>query len=161
EVLRCREVGVDGGCVAGDGEESLRLGGVGVHIDIHDPDGSGVGAEQGGEDVDAGRLPGSVGSEQSEHLAPVDLEIESVEDGLRAERLAHAGEGDCGMLGFVRRPCASVPWQRRAVGSARCCSGDVAIGHGCVPSREVSLWRHLCMSKTVYDSNTQYTTYTI
>src|SRR5699024_12060429 len=73
EVLRCREVGVDGGWLAGDGEESLRLGGVGVHIDIHDPDGAGVGAEQGGEDVDAGRLLGSVAAEQGEHLAPVDL----------------------------------------------------------------------------------------
>ena len=46
------------------------------------------------EDLDRGRLPGAVGAEQADHLAPAHLELDAVEDVVRAVAHAQLAHGD-------------------------------------------------------------------
>ncbi|CAM5578852.1 hypothetical protein SVIOM342S_02120 [Streptomyces violaceorubidus] len=60
------------------------------------PDLSAVGADEGGEDLDRGGLAGAVRSEQREHGPGRDAQVDAVEDGLVAVRLAQTHSGDGG-----------------------------------------------------------------
>src|SRR5207302_10584137 len=56
------------------------------------PDLAGVGFEEAGDDVEQGRLAGTVGADQAEDLAVVDREADVVDRLHPAEALAHATE---------------------------------------------------------------------
>jgi hypothetical protein len=59
-----------------------------------DAQGARVGLDQGREDLDDRGLAGAVGAEQGEDRPLGDVEIDAVEDDVRAERLAQAGGQD-------------------------------------------------------------------
>jgi hypothetical protein len=71
----------------------------GDHVVAGDTDGAGIGGEQGGQDVDHGRLAGAVGPEQGEHDAGRDVEVDAAQDMVVLERLVKPGDLNCREMG--------------------------------------------------------------
>ena len=71
-------------------EVALAAGG----IVAENRDGAGVGAAVALEDLDQGRLAGAVGSEQGEHLAAGDGQVDAVERDVAVVGLAEASHPD-------------------------------------------------------------------
>jgi hypothetical protein len=94
QVLLAGQQTVDRGELAGDADrlpDPVRVRG---EIVSGDRDGAGVGGDQGGEDVDGGRLAGAVRAEQGEDGALGNVQVDAVEHDLVAEGLAQAGGRD-------------------------------------------------------------------
>ena len=79
EVLAGGEAFVDGGVLAGEPDaaaDALRVLG---HVDPVDRGPPGVRRDERGQDPDGGRLAGAVRSEDAEHRARLDLEVEAAQ----------------------------------------------------------------------------------
>ena len=94
EVLLAGEQVVDGGELAGDADRGAYRVGVLGQVVTGDPDLAGVGADQGGQDLNRGRLAGAVGTEQGEDRSVGDGQVDAVEHYLVAVRLPQAGHHD-------------------------------------------------------------------
>lgn len=95
-VLLAGDQPVDGGELPGDadrGTHAVRGGGDGMarHLGL-----AAVGGDERGEDLDGGGLAGAVRPEQGEHGSGRDVQIDAVEDGVVAVRLAQTDGGDRG-----------------------------------------------------------------
>ncbi len=95
-VLLAGDQAVDGGELPGDPDRGpyrlrVRREVVARHLGL-----PAVGGDQGGEDLDGGGLARAVRAEQREHGSGGDAQVDAVEDGLVAVRLAQAQGGDGG-----------------------------------------------------------------
>ena len=79
EVLPPGGLQVDPGPLGDQADGPAHPLGAGQHVDAGHAGLAAVGAGQGGEDLDRGRLAGAVGAEQAEHGAGLDLEAEPVQ----------------------------------------------------------------------------------
>lgn len=82
EVLAARQNLVDGGELPGEADrltDTPRLLSEVVPVDSRSP---GIGRQDGGEDLDEGGLSGTVGSEQREHRASGDVQVDAVENNM-------------------------------------------------------------------------------
>ena len=70
---------LDRGVLPGQADEAPHLGRVGDDVDAGDGQGAGGGLHEGGDGPDEGGLPGAVGAEHSQDLAPFGVEVETVE----------------------------------------------------------------------------------
>ncbi len=64
------------------------------HVESRDPDIAGIGPRQGCEDPNRRGLAGSVGAEKGEDGAPVNLQVDAGENGVRAISLLESLDGD-------------------------------------------------------------------
>lgn len=91
---------------------------VGVAQDVVSGDGrgAGVGAGQGGEDLDGGGLPGTVGAEQSEDRAGLDAEVHAAQGGdIAGIGLDQVSRRYGGRTGAVPRRCGRTGAHDRAL----------------------------------------------
>ena len=79
QVLLAGQHLVDRGRLAGEADAALDLVAVAHDVEALDGCGARVGGDEGAEDVDDGGLAGSVRSEQGEHGAAFDGEVEFVQ----------------------------------------------------------------------------------
>jgi hypothetical protein len=73
------------------------------------------------EDLDGGRLARSVGAEEGEDLAPVDLEVDAADRLDAVVGLGQAADGDDGLgaqTGDSTVEATFAPWLGRALGSS-------------------------------------------
>ena len=94
EVLSTGQQLVDGRELTGHADRGADRVGLAPDVVSGDTDRAVICLEQGGEDPHHRRLARPVGSQQREHAALLDGELESVEDDVVAEGLAHIDGGD-------------------------------------------------------------------
>ena len=99
KVLLAGEQSIDGGELSGDADRGADLVGFADDVVAGDANGASVGGEQGGEDVDRGRPAGAVGSEQGEHDAGRDVQVDAAQDVIVRERPVQSGDLDRRRLG--------------------------------------------------------------
>jgi hypothetical protein len=88
KVLLAGEQSINRGELPSDADRGADLVRFGDDVVAGNANGASVGGEQGGEDVDRGRLASAVGSEQGEHDAGRDVQIDAAQDVIVRERLA-------------------------------------------------------------------------
>ena len=94
QVLEAGEVLVDRGVLTGEPDLGPELDSVPNDIEARDRRSARVGLQQCGEDADHRRLPGAVRAEQTEHGAPLDVEVDARESVHITERLLDAAGAD-------------------------------------------------------------------
>jgi hypothetical protein len=94
KVLLAGEQSINRGELSSDADRGADLVRFGDDVVAGDANGASVGGEQGGEDVDRGRLAGAVGSEQGEHDAGRDVQVDAAQDVIVLERLVQSGDLD-------------------------------------------------------------------
>jgi hypothetical protein len=94
QVLSTREQLVDGRELTGYTDRGADRVGLARDVVSGNTDRPVICLEQGGEDLDHRRLARPVGSQQREHAALLDGELDPVEDDVVAEGLAHIDGGD-------------------------------------------------------------------
>jgi hypothetical protein len=96
------QVLVDRRILAGQPDQLADPVGLGEDVRAADPGGPGIGPQQGGQHPDHGGLPGPVRSEQAEHPAGRDRQVDPVHRQGLAEHLDLPGDGPELGIGVVR-----------------------------------------------------------
>jgi hypothetical protein len=94
EVLLDREIGIEGEPPRHVPNAGANCPEVAHHVEAEDLGRTTVGKEEGGEDAEKGRLPRTVGADEPEQLATIDLERDTVERAHRPERAYEIADDD-------------------------------------------------------------------
>ena len=97
QVLAAGEQLVDRRELPGDTDRGAHPGWLPSYVEAGDPDLAVVGGQQGGEDVDDGRLAGAVGSEEGVDGALRNSQVDAVQHGMIAVGLGQSGDLDRGV----------------------------------------------------------------